>query len=156
MEIKWRSYDGRELFIHEMTHEHISSLYFFLNFVSKFPKEEVLDEVKRVIKDNYDGVILPYRPPSDVIGEAERLHEQGMLKYDKETHKFDIIDNGEWIGEIILRPEQEVDETTGMFVVDRLSEYKEKRKIEMTMALLALQNEMEGELPNKESNEEEY
>ena len=79
-----------------------------------------------------------------------------MLKYDKETHKFDIIDNGEWIGEIILRPEQEVDETTGMFVVDRLSEYKEKRKIEMTMALLALQNEMEGELPNKESNEEEY
>ena len=139
--IKWRSYDGRTLFIHEMTHEHISSLYHFMKYISRRQEIEVMNEIKRVINDNFAGVILPYRPPPDVVGEAEKLHELGMLRYDKENHKFNIIDeNDEWIGEIILRPEQEIDETTGMFKVDRVAEYKRKRKDELMM-LLALQNQ---------------
>jgi len=138
--IKWKSYDGRVLYIHEMTHEHLSSLYHFIHYISASPRENVIEEIKRVINTNYNGIILPYCPPSDVVGEAEKLHDKGLLKYDKENHKFDIIDNGEWVGEIVLKPEQEVDEETGKFKVDRLAEYKKKRQEEI-LALLALQNQ---------------
>jgi hypothetical protein len=136
--IKWRSYDGKQLYIHEMTHEHISSLYYFMKYVSKHPNELVTNEINRVITEKYSGVVLPYYPHSGVIGEAERLYEKGLLKYDKENHKFNIVDNGEWIGEMILNPEQEVDESTGMFKIDRLAEYKRQRQDEL-MKILSLQ-----------------
>jgi aspartokinase-like uncharacterized kinase len=161
--IAWKSYDGRRLYIHEMTHEHISSLYYFMRYIHNSPEESVITEINRVINEKYNGIILPYRPPSDVIGEAEKLHQQGLLKYDKANHKFDIIDDGEWIGEIILKPEQEVDETTGMFKVDRLMAYKKKRE-ELLIKMLVSHDylhhlwEIAGdtlELDNKNQSEEE-
>lgn len=150
--IKWRTYNGRELYIHEMTHEHISSLYHFLRYVStRTPDSAVMDEIKRVVQTNYGGVILPYRPPSDVVGEAEKLYEKGLLKYNKAEHKFDIIDNGEWVGEIILKPEQEIDEETGMFKEDRIAKYKKQREEELLKMIVNLSEQWDkGNLSQNE------
>lgn len=142
--IKWRTYDGRELYIHDMTHDHVSSLYYFIRYISTRQHAAVKEEIDRVINEKFHGVILPYRPPCDVIGEAEILQEKGMLKYDKEHHKYNIHnEDGEWIGKIILKPELEVDEETGKFKVDRLLAYKTKRKTEF-MSLLAAQVEQDN------------
>lgn len=144
MEIKWRSYDGKVQYIHEMTHEHISSLFYYLKYVKVYVKSDIGAEVNRVINEVYDGIVLPYCPPSQVLGEIETLHQKGMLKYDKEKHKYNIHDeNNNWIGEIILQPDQEVDEETGKLKVDRIAEYQEKNKEKMSnlMDILAMQND---------------
>lgn len=136
-EIRWKTHDGKQLFIHEMTHEHISSLYHFTKYVSTRYQPEVVEEIDRVIKEQYDGIILPYRPPCTVVGEIELLFKKGMLKYDKEAHKYNIInEDNEWIGEIILTPDLEVDENTGLLKIDRLAAYKEARKNEMILKLM--------------------
>lgn len=146
--IKWRSYDGRELYIDEMTHEHLSSLYYFMTYVSKRQSEDVIIEIKRVIDLNFGGIILPYNPPPDVLGEIEILHSKGLLRYDKEKHQYDIIDGDIQIGQIILRPDHEIDELTGLFKEDRVAKYKEKRQNELMLMALSLQNQM------KETNNE--
>jgi hypothetical protein len=154
MEIQWRTYDGKTTFIHEMTHEHISSLYYYMKYVKIHIVPEVVDEVNRVITEKYNGIILPYRPPSDVIGEIETLHFKNMLRYDKLNHKYNIHDeNGVWIGEIILKPDQEVDEETGKLKIDRIVERIKNRNksIEEKIKLCGIPDEDDYDNKEEES-----
>ena len=90
----WITYDNRAVTMEEMTHQHMSNIYYFTKFiVPELYPQSVRDDIMKWLLIRFEGVILPYRPDHGFIQEQAYLAKMGYLKENN-----DIIVNGEIIG----------------------------------------------------------
>ena len=92
----WITFD-RIISVEDMTHQHASNIYYFVNYIMSHAYPQSLkDEVNEIINTRFNGVILPYRPHPDFVGEKNLLKKLGYLKENNQIY----IDN-KWVGELI-------------------------------------------------------
>ncbi len=90
----WITYDNRMVTMEEMSHQHMSNIYYYTKYiVPQLYPQCVREDIQKWLLIRFDGVILPYRPVHKFVMEQEYLAKMGYLKENN-----DIVVNGELIG----------------------------------------------------------
>lgn len=95
---KWITYDDKVVDMNEMSHQHMSNIYWFTNVL--FPESYnvyIQLSIRNWLNRRFNGNILPYSPKPEFVGELNYLRKKGYLK---ESNK--IVINGQEIGEYKL------------------------------------------------------
>ena len=89
----WTTWDGRNVPIEEMTHQHLSNIYYYTHFVlSKQYHTCTKMEILRTLNQKFGG-ILPYKPDPRFIQEQIYLTQLGYLRDNN-----DIVIHGKVVG----------------------------------------------------------
>ena len=78
---KWRTADGREISLDEITHQHASNIIWFYELLCG--KEHYL--IRTLINEKFNGVVLDFEP-LPIEGEIKALYQKGLI-----THNGVII-----------------------------------------------------------------
>lgn len=90
----WTTFDNRSVRMDEMTHQHMSNIYYFTKYiVPQFYPQSVRDEIWIWILVRFGGIVLPYYPVPEFIEEKKYLQMMGYIK-----NNNDIVVNNEVIG----------------------------------------------------------
>lgn len=93
----WITFDRRIISVEDMTHQHVSNIYYFVNYTMSYAYSQSLkNEIKEIINTRFNGVILPYRPVPIFVQEIKLLKNLGYLKENNQIY----IDN-KWVGELV-------------------------------------------------------
>lgn len=91
---KWGTWDGRWIDANEISHQHLSNIYFYTHYImSMFYPASVKMGVLFLLNTRFKGAILPYHPDPKFIEERRYLEHQGWLQ-----PNGDIIIAGNKIG----------------------------------------------------------
>lgn len=100
----WTNFEGVEMFIKSMDHQHLSNIIHFMKYVNPnlYMGTVSMLRIKKEIDNRFNGEILHWRPLRRFTGEMEFLQDRGWLHKNKYKHKnpTDIIIDGQWIGEV--------------------------------------------------------
>ena len=90
----WITYDNRTVTMEDMSHQHMSNIFYFVTYVvpNLYP-DSVRNDVFRWLVKRFSGDILPYRPHPGFKEEKQYLLLNGYLKDNN-----DIIINNQLIG----------------------------------------------------------
>jgi hypothetical protein len=89
----WTTWDNRYIPVDEITHQHLSNIYYYTHFVlAKWYDAETKREVYHMLMTKF-GSILPYRPDIRFIQEQVYLTELGYLQ-----NNNDIVIDGKIVG----------------------------------------------------------
>jgi hypothetical protein len=89
----WITWDNRSIPIEEITHQHLSNIYYYTHFVlSKQYHATTKHEVYMELMKRF-GSILPYRPDVRFVQEQIYLQELGYLRDNN-----DIVIQGKIVG----------------------------------------------------------
>jgi len=89
----WITWDGRKVGIDEMSHQHMSNIYYYTNFVlGKYYPQSIKSEIHMLLIRKF-GAILPYHPDTRFKQERDYLLELGYLR-----DNGDIVINGSKVG----------------------------------------------------------
>ena len=89
----WTTWDNRHIPVEEITHQHLSNIYYYTHFVlAKWYDAGTKQEVYRLLMTKF-GSILPYRPDIRFIQEQKYLTELGYL-----MDNNDIVIDGKIVG----------------------------------------------------------
>lgn len=94
----WITFQGREVTLETIDHQHLSNAYWFLRIYHQTPIEE-LSEFQEVLDRRFNGQLLPYRPHSAFREEIRFLRDKNMLRRKSHNH-YEIEWNGDVIGEV--------------------------------------------------------
>jgi hypothetical protein len=76
----WTTWDGRHIPAEEITHQHLSNIYYYTHFVlAKWYDKTTKQEVYTLLMTKF-GSILPYKPDIRFIQEQKYLTELGFLR----------------------------------------------------------------------------
>jgi len=90
----WETFDGRKILIDDITHQHLSNIYYYTHFtLPQCYPDSIRMEVRTELKNRFGGVILPYKPVSNFPYERERLQYLGYLQPDNT-----IVAHGQKLG----------------------------------------------------------
>jgi hypothetical protein len=95
---KWITYDGRVVDMNEMSHQHMSNIYWFINVL--FPESYnvyIRHNIRTWLNLRFKGEVLPYSPKPEFVAELNYLRMKGYLK---ENNK--IVIDGQEIGKYKL------------------------------------------------------
>ena len=91
----WQTWDGRMVTMTEISHQHLSNIYYYTHFtMAEYYPQSVRDDIRMWLKIRFGGVILPYKPDPEFVYEKQRLSEIGALQTNG-----DILMHGEKVGE---------------------------------------------------------
>ena len=93
--MKWKTFDGREVTLQTIDHQHISNVYWFCKIFYGC-SDIVLSEVLFEISDRFKGIVLPYHPHPSFTAEHDLLRLKGLV-----NEKREIVYKGEIVGSII-------------------------------------------------------
>ena len=88
------TFDGKQINVTQMKHSHVSNSYWY----SKIIKDDQFDLWERVIREKFDGVVLPYQPHPNFESEFTFLLDNGYLI--STSYGYDVVFENEKIGEI--------------------------------------------------------
>lgn len=75
----WTTWDGRKIPAKEITHQHLSNIYYYTHFVlPQCYDNETRKDVYRFLMSKF-GSILPYKPDVNFAWEKNYLKERGFL-----------------------------------------------------------------------------
>lgn len=95
--MKWRTFEGRIVNMADMEHQHLSNIYYFINYiVPELYGDRIRLEVMDWLNFRFAGMILSYQPRPDFKAEIDLLRSKGFLKSNNT-----IIVNNRYIGELI-------------------------------------------------------
>ena len=90
----WITFDDRYVNMEEMSHQHMSNIWYFTRYiVPHLYSESVRNYVWSWLNKRFGGVILPYHPHPDFKEEKAYLQMMGYLKEDNR-----IVVNNQIIG----------------------------------------------------------
>ncbi len=93
----WRTYDNRVIKASEISHQHLSNIYYFTTYiVPQLYPQSIRDWVERQLFVRFEGKKLPYSPCPEFTNEIVYLKRNGFLKING-----DIVVNGEKIGKFV-------------------------------------------------------
>lgn len=78
----WKTWDGREVTMRNITQEHLSNAYWFMLVVRGQYDQDFVDAVNDIMRQRFDGQILPYVPAEDFTAEHDWLRESGNVDED--------------------------------------------------------------------------
>lgn len=73
----WTTFNGREIVPENLDHQHLSNIYWYYKLVVEVEHTWVLD----VIRERYNGQLLPYAPHVDFTSEIQHLEQKGFLHW---------------------------------------------------------------------------
>ncbi len=73
----WTTFNGREIAPENLDHQHLSNIYWYHKLVFEEDHTWVLD----VIRERYNGQLLPYAPHVDFTSELQNLEQKGFLHW---------------------------------------------------------------------------
>ena len=86
----WITYDDRKVLMDEMSHQHMSNIWYFTRYiVPHLYPDSVRNDVWAWLNKRFGGVILPYHPHPDFHQERAYLKYMGYLKEDNRI----VVDN---------------------------------------------------------------
>jgi hypothetical protein len=90
----WITYDDRLINMEEMSHQHMSNIYHFINtIVPHLYPDCVREDITNWLVKRFGGIILPYNPHPDFHQERAYLKMMGYL-----NEKNEIVVNNQYIG----------------------------------------------------------
>ena len=98
---EWTTFRGKEATPDSIDHQHLSNVYWFGNIITGVRHEWVLD----VLKERFNGHLLPYRPHIDFHEEIRMLESRKLIVWET-TNSRDLVKvgkiflEGKEIGEI--------------------------------------------------------
>lgn len=93
----WITWDNRTVPINEMTHQHMSNIYYYINFtLPEYYDNSTRMEILQLLLTKF-GSILPYRPDPRFEWEKNYLKKLGYLRENNE-----IYIDGKKVGEYQL------------------------------------------------------
>ena len=93
----WIIWDNRTVSINEMTHQHMSNIYYYINFtLPECYPDSIRIEILQSLLTKF-GSILPYRPNPKFEWEKNYLKKLGYLRENNE-----IYIEGKKVGEYVL------------------------------------------------------
>jgi hypothetical protein len=95
--MKHKNYKGQETNFKEVTHDHLSNIYWF-NKICNGYDDSYLKFILDEIKERFNGELLPYRPQWQFKNEINHLQLYGHFRWNEEKTKAEIIYRGEIIG----------------------------------------------------------
>ena len=113
--MKWTTFDGRQLEYADLSHQHLSNIYWFHkvlfsqdNWVIKrrCSAAEICRFTVDFLNEKFDGKILDYSPHPDCKSEVDALNFAGLLHWffdEQGIRKAKIIFEGKIIGEFCER-----------------------------------------------------
>lgn len=94
----WRTFENKTVRMEEMEHQHMSNIYFFINYiVPELYGDATRLELMEWINLRFAGMILPYQPRIDFKFEIDYLREKGYLRRDNH-----IVVNNRIIGKLAV------------------------------------------------------
>ena len=92
----WRTFDNRIVTMADMEHQHMSNIYFFINYiVPELYGDNTRIELMEWLNLRFVGMILPYQPHPDFKSEIDYLKSKGYLRSDNH-----IVVNNRIIGKL--------------------------------------------------------
>jgi hypothetical protein len=77
----WETYDGRRITMNEISHQHLSNIYYYTHFtMAQYYPQWVREDIVEWLKIRFGGVILPYKPVNEFEFERKRLATLGFLR----------------------------------------------------------------------------
>jgi len=100
----WQTWDGRILENSEISHQHISNIY-WMNIIFGGEDRKALSFAKQQLKIRFNGEVLPYKPDIRFRKEIDSLYFAGYIKWDHfevwhTMRSGKIKYNGKEIGEV--------------------------------------------------------
>jgi hypothetical protein len=79
----WKTFDGRVVFFNDISHQHLSNIYWYVNLVlpAIYP-EDIKDDIAKALETKFSGKVLPYEPHPGFKEERQQLLNLGYLKPD--------------------------------------------------------------------------
>lgn len=72
----WTTFDGRKIPVENLTHQHLSNIYYFFLLVNKLE----IPWIKKELETRFNGQLLEYRPHSKFQDEITKLQTEGYLR----------------------------------------------------------------------------
>ena len=80
MTVGWETYDGRQIPKDEISHQHLSNIYYYTHYTMKeYYPELIRSLVRGWLRERFKGVILPYKPTPEFAFERTRLTELNAI-----------------------------------------------------------------------------
>ena len=77
----WQTWDKRVLSVDEISHQHLSNIYYYTHFImSKYYSQPVKDDIRQMLDNRFNGEILKYKPDPKFKEEWEYLKKMGYLR----------------------------------------------------------------------------
>jgi len=81
----WITFDNRHVTMEEMSHQHMSNIYYFITLiVPQLYCNTTRTDVLMWLNKRFKGVILPYRPVPEFKEEKQFLQLKGYLQENNE------------------------------------------------------------------------
>jgi hypothetical protein len=79
----WITYDNRTVTMEEMSHQHMSNIYYYTKYIlPELYCDSTRNDIFRWLLKRFGGVILNYHPHPDFLWEKDYLLQRGYLKED--------------------------------------------------------------------------
>lgn len=98
----FRTYDGRVIKLGDFTHQHLCNSFYYHKYVldDMFKDDDITRAFKEELEKRFNGELLPYRPVAKFTEEIRILKQKGYLQRKLGENGYDVIVDGEWIGEV--------------------------------------------------------
>jgi hypothetical protein len=97
-EIIWTTWDGRDIPITKLTHQHLSNIIHFMTHVNTKYPIRTQNAMQDELRNRFNGSLLPYMPCADFTEEIDFLKNSGYLVASENIGQYDIIVKGKKIG----------------------------------------------------------
>ena len=97
--MKYRDYNGNTGEISELSHSHLSNIYWFNKILNGWDDyDSRLNSILDSIKQKFGGEILPYNPKWQFKTEIETLESRGHFIWNLDKTRADIVYMGKVVG----------------------------------------------------------
>ena len=81
MVIGWQTYDGRQILKDNISHQHLSNIYYYTHFtMAEYYPDAIRKLVIEWLHERFNGVILPYKPVPEFEFERVRLTQLNAIQ----------------------------------------------------------------------------
>lgn len=95
--LSWRTFEGRLVDLNSIDHQHLSNIYYYLNFTDpRHYEDDIREHINNELKRRFNSRLLPYRPKWRFTHEINCLRLNCMLLPNNQ-----IVYKGTLLGELI-------------------------------------------------------
>ena len=77
----WQTWDERIVDLHKVSHQHLSNIYYYVNFImAEYYPQSIRDYIEVILEFRFKGKKLPYKPDPNFREEWDRLRSMGWLR----------------------------------------------------------------------------
>lgn len=95
--LSWRTFEGRLVDLYSIDHQHLSNVFYYVNFTDpRHYEDDIRECISNELKRRFNGKLLPYHPMPSFTHEINFLRLKGMLLRNNQ-----IVYKGTLLGELI-------------------------------------------------------